>query len=234
MRSRILFSVLVLIIVSCSGGGNDGGGNTTNPTNNQPPSKVGSLVAPENNLLCTTKLVTFQWTSAADPEGKPLKYVLEISTDNGFSTLAENITTFRITKAVNLEKGMSYYWRVKAIDDEGASSEYSAVYSFYTEGEGETNHLPFQPQVVSPQMDSFVDSGSITLEWSASDVDKDPLTFDVYLDETNPPTTKVGEDLTDKLVAVATQAGTTYYWKVDVKDTKSGKTNGQVWSFMTN
>lgn len=230
MISRIVILFAVVGIISCSGG--DGG--TQKSTENQPPTAVETLVSPNNNVLCVSNYVTFEWTAATDPEGDSLKYVLEISIDNGFSSIYKSFTTILTEKRVTLEKGVYYYWRVKAIDKAGDSSVYSNIYSLYTEGEGVTNHLPFQPQAVSPQQDSFVDAGNITLQWSASDVDGDMLTYDVYFSTENPPTYKVAEDIDQTSLAVSTEAATTYYWRVVVKDANSGFANGQVWSFNTN
>lgn len=234
MKNHALFFVFVFFFISCSGGDEKGAGGTTNPTQNQPPSTVSSLIAPENNLLCTSNYITFEWAAATDPEGEAVKYVLEISTDNSFSAIAQSITTLLTKKRVTLDKGTYYYWRVKAIDPDGASSPYSSVFSLYTEGEGVTNHLPFQPQVVSPQQDSFVAAGNITLSWTATDLDNDPLAYDVYFSTANPPTEKVAEDIDQTSLAVSTEAATTYFWRVVVKDSESGFANGQVWTFNTN
>ena len=234
MKHHFLLFVMVFFLISCSGGEEKGGGGITNPTQNQPPSTVSSLIAPENNLLCTSNYVTFEWAGATDPEGENLTYVLEISTDNSFSAITQSITTFLTKKRVTLDKGVYYYWRVKAIDTDGASSPYSSIYSLYTEGEGITNHLPFQPQVVSPQQDSFVAAGNITLSWKATDLDNDPLAYDVYFSTANPPTEKVAADREETSLVVSTEAATTYYWRVVVKDAGSGFANGQVWTFNTN
>lgn len=231
MKLKLLFCALTLFLVSCSGGSEGGG---ANPTTNQPPTKIGSLTSPENNLLCISSRITFEWSSAVDPEGQRFNYVLEVSKDNTFSTLEEEIITRLTTKSVLLEKGVYYYWRVKAVDSEGASGLYSSVFSFYTEGDGETNHLPFQPQVVFPKTDDAVNAGSVTFEWTANDIDNDPLTYDVFLDTVNPPTNKVAEDIEMTSVSVTLEATTTYFWKVSVKDNKLGQTHGETWTFMTN
>jgi hypothetical protein len=57
----------------------------------------------------------------------------------------------------------------------------------------------------------------------------------VYLGTTNPPTVKVGDNITTPVFAATSlQATTLYYWKVVVKDNKGGETRGQVWNFRTN
>src|SRR5690606_24288476 len=113
---------------------------------------------------------------------------------------------------------------------------YSAIYSFYTEGTAVANHLPFLPKLLQPEINSFVNPTTVNLKWSASDVDaNDILSYDVYLGTANPPLTKVGSNLTAASLAQnGLQAATNYYWRVVVKDNKGGETLGQLWQFKTN
>ena len=61
----------------------------------------------------------------------------------------------------------------------------------------------------------------------------DPVTYDVYLDTTNPPTALIHSGLTTITCSPGTLiAGTTYYWKV-VATNANGSTPGPVWSFTT-
>lgn len=235
MKHISLLVILGVLVASCSssgGGGDDGP--IDPPTENQAPEKVGSLAYPTNNLLCTTNILNFEWSAATDPDGDAVSYVLEISETNDFSTLKESLTVSGTTRTVTLEKGVAYYWRVKVVDSKNASSEYSSTYQFYTEGIGQTNHLPFSPELVSPELNASLNGASTILEWNASDVDNDPLTYDVYFDTNTAPTTKVGDNQTAKTLSVDLSASTTYYWKVVVKDDKGGQAIGQVWSFTTN
>ena len=133
-----------------------------------------------------------------------------------------------------MEKGIAYYWRVKATDNKSASSNYSATFNFYTEGEGITNHLPFSPVLVSPSLNSIQTGTSVTLQWTASDVDtNDTLTYDVYFGTANPPTIITSANQSASTLNKTVSPSTTYYWKVEVKDGKGGQTVGQVWSFTT-
>ena len=80
-----------------------------------------------------------------------------------------------------------------------------------------------------------VQGATVTLEWTASDVDvSDTLIFDVYFDTVNPPIEKVTENQSETSLKVVDLSLTTdYYWKVVVKDDKGGETIGQVWNFKT-
>ncbi|MBL4724793.1 MAG: hypothetical protein JKY73_05355, partial [Lutibacter sp.] len=152
-----------------------------------------------------------------------------------FSQIAHTLSNISETlKTLTLEKGIAYYWRVKAVDAKNASSEYSSVYQFYTEGEGESNHLPFSPILVSPELSSVVTELTANLQWTASDVDtEDALTYDVYFGTENPPSVLSSENQSTTSLEVDLISSTTYYWKVVVKDGQGGQTIGQIWSFST-
>jgi hypothetical protein len=220
-----------ILLIGCGGGSDD---TVDPPKENQAPTKVASLTYPTNNLLCITNTLNFEWSASTDPDGDSVFYLLEISKDNQFSTLDQSITVSGNSKTVTLEKGIAYYWRVKARDNKNLESDYSSIHQFYTEGLGETNHLPFAPELIAPETDAIINNVSTNLQWNATDVDNDPLTYDVYFGTVNPPTTKVGDNISVKNLNVDLNAATTYYWKVVTKDDKGGASIGQVWSFSSN
>ncbi|SDY02963.1 SusE outer membrane protein [Lutibacter oricola] len=236
MRKFLYLAVIAVGFWSC--GGSSGGGDTPptpEPEENNAPSSP-SLTQPANNLLCIDNNLTFQWGAATDPDGDAVKYLLEISTNNQFSSIEHSFSNLTGTsKSVTLDKGVAYYWRVKATDTENASSGYSSTYQFYTEGVGIVNHLPFSPELISPVLNSVVTTAATTsLEWNASDADTaDTLAYDVYFGTDNPPATVVSADQAEKTYTATIAGTTTYYWKVVVKDDKGGATIGQVWKFTT-
>lgn len=228
---HVLYLLVGLIFSNCGGGGSDSPDPDPQPVNNNPTTP--SLVSPINNKLCIDNLVLFEWGAATDPDGDAIKYHLQIATNNQFSENVQNFTNLSSTsKQVALTKGVAYYWRVKAIDSKNAESNYTNTFQFYTEGEGEINHLPFAATLVSPATNEVVQNSTVTLTWTASDVDGDDLLYDVYFDTNNPPTTKISENLNSSSLEVNLNASTTYYWKVNVKD-NGGVTVGQVWNFKT-
>lgn len=229
---RLLFSLaLSFSLVSCGGGG-DTPPPPPPPTNTAPSTPT--LVYPTNNLLCINNAVQFQWNTSTDAQGDAITYQIQVAKDSQFSQIAHTLTGSTTSRSISLEKGVAYYWRVKATDSKNASSSYSSVFQFYTEGVGVTNYLPFSPELVSPTLNSVVQTTDTTLEWTASDVDNDPLTFDVYFGTDNPPTAKVADSQSGLSYQVTgLTASTDYYWKVVVKDDKNGQTIGQVWSFKT-
>lgn len=207
----------------------------SNAAKNTAPT-VPVLVAPTNNVSCIDNTVSFEWGASTDAQNDPIRYQLQIATDIQFTQIVKTSQSSLPVQTAILSKGIAYYWRVKAIDSKNASSNYSAIYSFYTEGEALVNHLPFLPQLVLPEYNATIGGSTTALSWTASDVDaNDVLAYDVYLGTENPPITKVGTGITaTTLNANSLQYATVYYWKVVVKDNKGGEAIGQVWSFKTN
>lgn len=229
MKKYIFTLVLSTLLWSCGGSGGDSP--EPEPVNNAP--NTPTLKYPTNNLLCIDNTIVFEWNTATDPDGDTVSYQVQIAKDNQFTEIVESISNTSTTKTISLDKGVAYYWRVSAKDTKNLSSDYSSVNSFYTEGTGVSNYLPFSPEIVSPTLNATVTETSATLEWNASDVDNDPLSFDVYFGTTETPTTIVSSNQTSKTFNVDVTSETTYYWKVVVKDDKGGETIGQIWNFKT-
>jgi hypothetical protein len=232
MKKVYTYLVVILgLVFSCSSGGGDDA--PEQPTVNTAPT-VPVQVYPLNNTLCINNAIDFQWDASNDAENDQISYVVEISENSDFSSLTQTRTVNSNTTNITLEKGKSFYWRVKAIDNRDAESGFSSVSQFLTEGDGVSNHLPFVAELVAPSIDEIINGTSVTLSWTASDVDNDTLTFDVYLDTASDPVTKVSENQTGTAYnATSLTTATTYYFKVVVKDDKGGITIGQVWSFKT-
>lgn len=230
---KVYFIVFIGLVMSCGGGGDDLEPIPTPPKENKAPS-IPSQVYPTSNTLCIDNVVKFEWNVSTDPENNGISYKIEISENSSYSTLAYNEISNSNSKIISLPKGNAYYWRVKAVDSKNAESGYSSSSQFLIEGEGQTNNLPFAPELVAPLNNTEIDGLSTTLSWTASDVDNNELTFDVYLDTNNNPTTKVSENQnTTTYSAVNLTAASTYYFKVVVKDGHGGVTVGQTWSFKT-
>ena len=232
MKKFIFTLVLGTALWSCGGGG---GGDTPPPpppVNKAPTTPT--LVYPTNNLLCINNVLDFNWNAATDPEGDAITYQVQVATDANFTQIVHTVTETSTVRTLSLEKGIAYYWRVKATDSKNLSSSYSSTNQFYTEGNGVSNYLPFSPVLVSPTLNTTETGTTTTLQWTASDVDtSDVLTYDVYFDTVNPPVAIASSNLTTNTLDVSLTASTTYYWKVVVKDDKGGQTIGQIWSFVT-
>jgi hypothetical protein len=231
MKKFIYIAAISFSLGSCGGGGGDEP--TPPPVVNTSPT-VPTLSAPVNNSLCIDNVVNFQWNASTDSQGDAITYQIEVSKNAQFNPLAHNVTSTTTSKSITLEKGVAYYWRVKATDSKSAASNYSATFNLYTEGVGITNHLPFSPVLVSPALNSVQTTSTVNLQWTASDVDtSDTLTYDVYFGTANPPTAIVSANQSASSLSRTVTASTKHYWKVTVKDNKGGQTVGQIWSFTT-
>lgn len=231
MRNLLYITVISFSLWSCGGGGGDDPEPT--PVNTAPT--IPTLTSPANSSLCINNVVNFQWNASTDAEGGVITYQIEVSKNSEFSPpLAHNIISTTTNKSITLEKGIAYYWRVKATDSKSLSSNYSTSFNLYTEGIGVKNYLPFAPVLVSPALNSVQTTTSVNLQWTASDVDSaDILSYDVYFgtDKENLPI--VSPNQSTKTYSATLEASKTYHWKVTVKDNKGGQTIGQIWSFTT-
>lgn len=227
MKKVIYILIITIGIFGCK---KESGEDTPPEIKNEAPT-VPVLSAPTNKQLCIDEEVVFSWQKSTDKEGDKVTYVLEIAPKSDFLNILHTFNLKEVQKTMSLKKGILYFWRVKAIDSKGEHSNYSSVYQFYTEGDAVKNHLPFAPTLVAPALNKKVEKEEVTLQWTASDIDKDALTYTVYLGTKNPPTKTVAVAISKTSKKVSLTANTHYFWKVEVKDAKGGITKGQVWMF---
>ena len=230
--SYIALLIIFTFFCYCCGGGDDINPEDQIKENTAPT--IPSQVFPLNNTICADNNLVFQWNPSTDAESNRVTYLLEVSENNSFTPIVYTETSSSESKLISLNKGKVYYWRIKAIDSQSAESEYSSVSQFFTEGEGDSNHLPFTPILLTPALDSEIDGTNTTLSWLASDVDGDSMIFDVYLDTSSELTTIVSENQSETNYNASNLIPSTkYYFKVIVKDDKGGITIGQKWGFTT-
>ncbi len=133
MRIKICLFLLLCIILSCE---KDNVETTTN--NQQATLSVPQLTYPQNNsqfVNCTS--VTFKWSSV--PNAK--KYELLISSDSSFQNILTDFVfnnetglpsfylQYIFTESISSIIRSTLYWKVKAIDSVGNSSEYSKFFN---------------------------------------------------------------------------------------------------------
>jgi hypothetical protein len=228
MKKFLYISIVSAFLISC--GSEDAPSEAPNVAPTTP-----TLVSPANSKLCINNAVSFQWNPATDANNDAIIYQIQVSKDKDFSHIVMTAESMATYQNFTLEKATAYYWRVKSTDNEALSSTYSAVFSFYTSGDGVVNYLPFSPDLVAPELNAVLNATSAKLQWTATDVDtKDKLVYDVYFGTTNPPTEKVGTNQVASNLDVTIVASKEYFWKVVVKDDKGGETIGQTWRFRAN
>lgn len=220
---KSLIIVCCFLLINCS------------KKSNQAPSTV-DLVFPTSDLLCIDNIITFDWTEATDPEGNDIEYNLIIAKDRALTDVVENRTVTESQIEITLEKETAYYWQVDALDVNNNLGSSSEVFAFFTkgEGEGEQNYVPFTSQLLTPNNNTIVASGALDLTWKAGDPNLDDvLSYEVFFGVNADPSL-VDDAVTTKNYTVNVVAGTTYYWKVNVKDDSGAKSIGQIWSFTAN
>ncbi|AMC11375.1 hypothetical protein Lupro_08930 [Lutibacter profundi] len=231
MKKYVYILTFGIILGSC-GGSDTPPPSPPTPINNAPT--VPTLVYPTNNLLCIENVLNFDWNASSDPDGDVITYQVQVAQDMGFSQLVHTVTESSTLRTLSLEKGIAYYWRVRATDSKGLSSPYSSINQFYTEGTGVSNYLPFTPELISPISNEIVQTSTSTLQWTANDVDTDDiLSYDVYFGTANPPSTKIASNQNETSLEVSLVSSQNYFWQIIVKDNNGGETIGQIWSFTT-
>ena len=229
MKKFLYIAVIGMVISSCGGGGDDP---PPAPENKAPSTPV--QIYPANNDLCIDNAVNFQWNASTDPNGDVISYIVEVAKTSSFAEIIATKTATTTSTSISLEKGIAFYWRITAKDSKGLSSPVSAANGFYTEGVGVSNYVPFSPVLVAPELNATLQSPTATsLKWTASDVDGDTLTYDVFFGKTNPPANISSNQSANSFATATLDASSTYYWKIVVKDGKGGQTIGQVWNFKT-
>ena len=185
---------------------------------NQKPTAP-TLTAPANAATSIALNTALTWQAGSDPDGDSLTYtVLLGKTNPPTDTVSKNQSGLSYTPT-GQANNTQYYWQV--IVSDGKSDTASAIRS-YTTLAGR-NSPPTAPALTSPTDAATNIALNTKLAWQKStDADGDNLTYDVYLDTNNPPTTKVVDSKNVLEFTPSGQSkGTKYYWKVVAKDGKT-------------
>ncbi|THU30789.1 DUF2369 domain-containing protein [Niastella caeni] len=143
--------------------------------------------------------------------------------------------TFNLFYINSLNRNTTYYWKVVARNNTGASTA-SEVWAFTT---GSPNlYSPDPPNYISPVNNAINAAISPLFEWQAStDADGDKPVYDLYLSTSPSPATLVAANLLNPSFKLNTQLqdNTTYYWKVIARDRDAGgrETSSAIWKFTT-
>lgn len=183
-----------------------------------------TLLSPSNNASKEPLTIDFQWASV---EGATT-YEIQISKNPYFTTvytgrsgLENNIITIR-----NLEPSTTYYWRVKAKNDEG-ESKWSQVFSFRT-----APSPLLQPTLVSPENDQHDIPTNATLVWNSVPEAKYSIqltkTFGFYNIDI-----EVNNISDTFFVAQNLETQTEYFWRVQAYNDSAESPWSAVWRFTT-
>lgn len=120
-------------------------------------------------------------------------------------------------------------------DFESATIEVDETVEIVFELQIETanNRAPETPVLRIPADNEVDVASNVTLEWTAIDPEEDDLTFTVELRNTADNTVEIFEDITEPMLDVTVQFGTTYLWQVSASDGINQEINSSVFSFTT-
>jgi hypothetical protein len=225
-----IYLFLLISVASCSS--DDGGNEGINPVD--PPTAV-TLIFPENNTECNEGVVIsdsetevlFQWQDATNATS----YILKVKNLNDGTS--RTISTLSNEFLLRVLRGTPYSWSVTSLASGTTETTESTVWKFYNSGLPQENHPPFPAEAISPQSGASVNAGEVNLQWEATDVDNDIVSYAVYLDSVNPPVAEVGSTSNTTINSTVT-SGLVYYWKVVTTDQIGNTSDSQIFQFGVN
>lgn len=223
------FFLLLALLFSC--GGDDNGGENPGPHPVAAP-EAATLVFPDNNTECnegeivsdTESSVTFTWNASEYTD----TYSVNLDNLNAGTSGTTEVDTNEAT--LTILRGTPYEWSVTSKAEGTSETAESSSWKFYNAGAATLSHPPFPADATDPKSGSSVAEGTVTLEWEASDVDGDIVSYDVYLDENNPPQTLIGNTSTETIDYEAV-SGNVYYWSVITIDNAGNTSDSAVFQF---
>jgi len=179
---------------------------------------------PGDNSEVTTLTPTLAVNPSTDVDLDQITYDFELYSDANLTTLVTSTsggaTAWQVE--VSLMDNATYYWRARAVDEHGVTSDWSSPFSFIVN----VNDQPTVPTLNNPVSGGTVTSLTPTLSVNNStDPDNDTLDyeFELYSDqnlstEVASSTVSQGNLITSWTVSAALTDNTTYYWRVRVDD----------------
>jgi hypothetical protein len=124
---------------------------------------------------------TLSVNPVSDPDGDAVSYRFELYQDEALDTrLDEAVSGTGVwSPAASLSDNRWYYWRVRAEDEWGLSSEWSLVTRFFVDENGVDDPPEFT--WVAPTVDAELNGDTYTLAWTDQDPDSS-ATIALYLD----------------------------------------------------
>jgi hypothetical protein len=170
-----------------------------------------------------SQTITLTWTGTAT---NPIRWDVYFGNTSSPDLVASDVAVNSYD--VTVTAGGKYYWQVRTVDANNVRSE-SPVWEF------EVNSNPNIPRTPVPDSAAVDVSCTATLSWNATDPEDDPLTFDLFLDQANPPVVvaATGLEAAEYVITTALSANTLYYRKVVAHDPYGGVSESPLWKFTT-
>ncbi|UJH66478.1 hypothetical protein [Allomuricauda sp. SCSIO 65647] len=222
--------------MACSSSGGDGD-DSPPPDDPVAAPTAATLVFPENNTECTEgnvisetrSSVTFRWNAAQNADSYELN-VINLNT-----SVASRTTTANNEASFSINRGTPYEWFVVSRANGTTETATSSTFRFFNEGPGIENYAPFPAEAVNPARGAnLASTATVTLEWSASDVDDDIEQYEVFFGTEANPTNSLGTTTDTSIADVAVTSGNTYYWTVTTTDSQGNTSTSEVFQFRVN
>ncbi|QWX83071.1 hypothetical protein H0I23_11475 [Cellulophaga sp. HaHaR_3_176] len=228
-----LFSTLSSLVLSCSSSSSEPTTEPTTPVAITPSSAL--LIFPDDDTECnegvidanndSRSTVTFEWLSAENTDSYEIKLK---NLDTGSITTSTSTTN---EKDISINRGTPYEWYVISLANGTSTTATSETWSFYNQGKGIQNYAPFPAIALTPQRGSTItNTETVTLQWSASDVDNDIASYEILFGTNETPENSLG-DTTETTIQVTIAAGNIYYWKVITTDSYNNSSNSELFEF---
>ena len=209
IKSNILILTIMLVTASCY---------KSSTQSSLLSSESIDLIYPTDKLECSSQDINFQWSQV---ETTAVDYTLRIYDNYPDKQQYREYTPIRENNyKLSLVPSKAYYYDVQASD--GIATITSELYSFSTESQAISDHLPQAVTYNNPINGITLDQSEVILQWSSVDNDNDTLYYDLYLGETSNNLSRVLSSTQESSYELSDlKSNTTYYWKVNVKDNKS-------------
>lgn len=227
-----LVYLFVFIVIACSSPSTvEPDINTIDP---EDPSRIEllkvNLQFPHKDGLCNVgtditaeeSTVIFEWEASTIAES----YTIYVTNLVSGSQIGAQTNDDKI--GLRLDRATPYSWYVESTS--GAVTVESDAWKFYNSGPGVETYAPFPATITAPNMAESVNPGTVTLQWSGSDVDNDIMAYDIYLGTTGTPEIHA-TDITGSELNVTVISGTIYYWKVITKDETGNTSESDTFQF---
>lgn len=172
-----------------------------------------TLTAPASGATDVALLPTFTWT---DGGTGAVSYDLYIDTDSDFTGITPiNVATTSHTLTTPLSLGMTYHWKVDAMDGTPAVLASSGTFTFVTAVLSLTNPTSgATDQALKPLLD-WVDSGTGATHYD--------VTYDTQNDFLSGSAVTVSDlTVTEHQITTLLSTNTNYFWRVQGKDGAGG------------
>jgi hypothetical protein len=188
-----------------------------------PPSKP-VLLSPRGDKLVSTYTPKLDWRNSTLRYGSVFDhYQLQVADDSSFTVPVINISNLtridasEYSPTINLSPNTRYYWRVRAFNDLGQSSDWSIVQSFRTRMN--------TPILISPASDETIDNLRPIFSWSSTpEAVSYTISVSTKSDLTDPIITAY-VDVTSYNCKFDLPEGKKLYWRV-----KADGANPSLWS----